>query len=87
MIDSVTNIRPGKEIPSHLLNLNAQKNGTEFDVNDYFTVLDMVRVKLVIFTEFGGFPEFEYFLAADFPHTVIDFNYSVLVAYDSGRMY
>ncbi|MHB9032828.1 MAG: hypothetical protein ACYC6L_07260 [Anaerolineae bacterium] len=44
-IDAVHNLYAEKDIPKHLLTENPKKDGSEWDVNDIFTVLTHLQVK------------------------------------------
>lgn len=43
-VDAFNAIETG-EIPEHLLEINCSKNGTEFDVNEYFSVLTHIKMQ------------------------------------------
>jgi len=48
---------------------------------------DMVTVKLVVFSKWGGFSRFSYTMYRNYPHMVIGFQDEVLLEYECGMMF
>jgi hypothetical protein len=48
---------------------------------------DVVVVKVVVFTKWGGFSRETYTINRSFPHTILDSEHEVLVTYDCGIMF
>jgi hypothetical protein len=48
---------------------------------------EVVTVKIVTFSNWGGFTQETYEIDRDFPHTILNSDYQVLVEYDCGIMF
>jgi hypothetical protein len=63
VVGAFSKLNYSQELPDHLQQENPQKNGSEFDVNEYFTVLDRLSMEpgyvldyVYVFNGMGGQP-------------------------------
>lgn len=63
VVDAFAGLNGSQDLPDHLMQEDAEKNGSEFDVNEYFAVLDHLSMEpgyvldyVYIYDGMGGYP-------------------------------